>query len=139
MTPLVYTSLLLITTLCFTCGDRKTGKLNYQKVSKCYENDSLQNFLLFFASLLTALIVRNNHILAGYFFIFLKNVLNQTWQAFNTKFGPQWKDRERSHQVRQILALVCILVELILDWNCTKALELQKLSRRSNLKGSGSS
>ena len=29
-------------------------------------------------------------------------------------FGPQWKDRESSYQVRQILGLFCELVALIL-------------------------
>ena len=38
-------------------------------------------------SLLTALIVRKSPILAGIFYIFLKSVLNQTWNAFNTKTG----------------------------------------------------
>ena len=32
-------------------------------------------------SLLTALIVENGHILAGTYFIFLKNVLDQIWKA----------------------------------------------------------
>ena len=26
---------------------------------------------------------------------------------FHTKFQPQWKDRENSYQVRQVLALFC--------------------------------
>ena len=43
-------------------------------------------------SLLTTLIVENIHILAGIRIIFLKNVLDQTWKAFNTKSEPQWKD-----------------------------------------------
>ena len=64
-------------------------------------------------SLLTALIVKNSHILGRIYFIFLKNILNQTWKAFNTKFGPQWKDRKSSYQVRQVLAVFCKLVALI--------------------------
>ena len=47
-------------------------------VSKYYEHDSLQNFILLFMSLLTALIVKNSHMLAGIYYIFLKNVLDQT-------------------------------------------------------------
>ena len=47
-------------------------------------------------ALWTALVVKNNHILAGIYFIFLKNVLEQTWKAFNTKFGPPWNNRESS-------------------------------------------
>ena len=37
----------------------KKKMLNYQKVSKYYEHDCLQNFLLLFTTLLTALIVKN--------------------------------------------------------------------------------
>ena len=73
-------------------------------------------------SLLTALIVKNVHILAGIYFAFLKNVLDQTWKVFNTKLGPQWKDWESSHQVKQILALFCKLVIWILGSNCVKGL-----------------
>ena len=47
-------------------------------VSKYYEHDSLQNFILLFMSLLTALIVKTSHMLAGIYYIFLKNVLDQT-------------------------------------------------------------
>ena len=36
--------------------------------------------------LLTALIIKNSHILVGIYFIFQKNILDQTWKAFNTKF-----------------------------------------------------
>ena len=56
-------------------------------------------------SLLTTLIVKNSHIFAGIYFIFQKNVLDQTWNTFDTKIEYQWKDRETSYQVRQILAL----------------------------------
>ena len=35
--------------------------------------------------------------------------------AFDTKFGPQWKDRKSSYHVKQILSLLCKLVTLILD------------------------
>ena len=65
-------------------------------------------FFLPFMSLLTGLIVKNSHILAGIYFAFLKNVLGQTWKASNTKFGPQWKDRDSSYQVTQILVLFAI-------------------------------
>ena len=50
--------------------------LNHQKVSKYYEHDCLQNFILLFMSLVIALIVKNSHILAGIYFIF--DVLDQT-------------------------------------------------------------
>ena len=66
-------------------------------------------------SLLAVFIVKNSHILAGIYFIFLKKVLDQTWKAFNNKFGHYWKDRKSSYQVGQILALFCKLVALTLD------------------------
>ena len=91
----------------------KENLRNHQKVSNYYEHDCLQNFLLLFMSLLTALIVRNSHTLDGIYFIFLKNALDQISKAFYSKFGPQWKDRESSYQVRQILAFLCKSVALI--------------------------
>ena len=42
------------------------------KVSKYYENNCLQNFILLFMSLLAASIVENINFLAGIYFIFLK-------------------------------------------------------------------
>ena len=67
-------------------------------------------------------------------------------KAFDTKFGPQWKDWESSNQVRQILPLFCKLVALILSQKLyfksktvSKALELPKLSNKTNLKVSGAS
>ena len=86
--------------------------LNYEKVSRYYELDCLQNFNLLFISLSTASVFKNNHILSGIYYIFLKNVIDQTWKAFITIFWFQWKDRESSNQVIQILALFCKLVAL---------------------------
>ena len=56
-------------------------------------------------SLLAASIVKNINFLDETYFIFLKNVIDQTSKAFNAKFGPQWKDKKSSYQVRQIFAL----------------------------------
>ena len=39
-------------------------------------------------SLLKAPVVKNSYILAGIYFIFLKNVMNQTQKSFNNEFGP---------------------------------------------------
>ena len=50
----------------------KENLLNHQ-VSKYSEHYCLQNFLLLFMSLLTTVIVKNNHILTGIYLIFLKN------------------------------------------------------------------
>ena len=101
--------------------------VKHQKVSKHYENDCLQSFLLLFMSLLTAPIVKNSHIYTRVYFIFLKTVLKQTWTFFNTKFQPQWKDLKSSYQVRIILALFYNLIALILDENCVEGLRVTKI------------
>ena len=56
----------------------KENLVKYQKVSKYYDHDSLENFILVFMFLLTALFVKNSMILAGIYFIFLETVLDQT-------------------------------------------------------------
>ena len=68
--------LLLTIALRFACG--KKNLVKHQKVSKYYDHDCLQNFLLIFMSLLTAPVVIKNHNLAENYFIFLKNALEQT-------------------------------------------------------------
>ena len=55
----------------FTYGERKNWS-NIKKSENIMSNDCLENFLLLFISLLTAPVVKNNHILAGIYFIFLK-------------------------------------------------------------------
>ena len=55
--------------------------------------------------LLTTKFVKNSHIWASVFFIFLKNVVKQSWSLFNTKFQPQWRDRGSSYQGEQILGV----------------------------------
>ena len=66
-------------------------------------------------SLLTALIIKISHILAEIYFICIRNVLDQTWKIFNTKFVPRWKDSENSYSLRQVLALFCKLTALTLS------------------------
>ena len=56
----------------------------------------------------------NSRISAVIYIIFINKVLEQTWKTLNTKFGPQWKVRESSYQIRQILTLFCKLVALSL-------------------------
>ena len=51
---------------------KKKNLVEYQKVSKYYDHDCLQIFLLLFMSLLTVSIVQSNHILAETYFIFMK-------------------------------------------------------------------
>ena len=55
-----------------------------------------------------------SYILAGIHFIFLKNALDQTRKAFDTKCGPQGKDWESSFEARQVLVLLCKLIALML-------------------------
>ena len=64
-----------------------------------------------------------------------KSVLDQTWKALCTKFGPHWKGRESSYQVRQILALFCKLVALILGQNCVKDLSVTKIVKQIKFEG----
>ena len=107
----------------------------HQKVSKYYESDFLQIFLLLFMSLLTAPIVKSSHIWARIYFIFLKNVLKQTWKPFNTNSRPQWKDRKSIYQVRQILALFCNVIALNLSWNFAKSFTVTKIVKEIKFEG----
>ena len=50
----------------------KENLLNNQKVSEYYEHGSLQNFILFFMSLLTPSVVKSSHILDRVYFVALK-------------------------------------------------------------------
>ena len=88
-----------------------------------------------FYVLSTASVVKNSHILAGIYFIFLKNVLDQAWKVFNAKFGPQQKDRGSSYQVRQILALFYKLVAPILGFKCVKDLRFAKVIKQIKFEG----
>ena len=73
--------------------------------------------------------------MAGVYFIFLKNVLDQTQKSFDTEFGPQWKDRYSSYELRQNLALFRSLVALILNWNCVKSLIVIKITQKVTFEG----
>ena len=65
-------------------------------------------------SLSTASIVRDSHMKARIYFIFLKNVKKLTWKCFITKVGPQCKEWKSICQIKQILTLFCTLIALIL-------------------------
>ena len=120
----------------------KENLLNHQRVSKYHQHDCLKSFLSLIISLITALIVKHSHTFAGTYTFYLceKSILDQTWNILNTKFGSQWKDRERSYRERQILAYFCKLVARILVFKTVlKVLELWKLSNKLNLKRSGAS
>ena len=86
----------------------------HQQVSKYYEKDCLQNFLLLFRSLLPTKFVKNSHIWDKIYFIFRKNVLKQIRNSFNTKFQAQWKACSSSYQLKKILAVFYDLIAPIL-------------------------
>ena len=92
----------------------KDNLLSHQKLSKYYEHDCLKNFLLLLMSLLIALIVKNSHILGWNLFYLSKKRSRPNWKAFNTKFGPQWKDRERIRESTTNFSVFCKLVALTL-------------------------
>ena len=56
----------------------KKKSLKHKKVSRYYEHDCLQKYPFLFMYLLTVLILKNSHILAGIYFIFLYVVLHWT-------------------------------------------------------------
>ena len=105
----------------------KENLIKHLKVSKYYEKDCLQNFLLLFLLLLTAKLVKNGHIQARIYVIFLKNALKQTWNSFNTKFRRQWQDRESVYQVMENLSFLCNLIGLILRQDSVKDVGAKKM------------
>ena len=60
----------------------KENFLNHQKVSKYYEHDCLQNFILLSMSLLTALIVKNSHVSTEIYFIFPEKLPRPNLKGF---------------------------------------------------------
>ena len=66
-----YLSLILRT--CFSCGRKKL--LKYKNVSKYYNHEDLQTIFLLFLLLLTAPILKKNHILTVIYIIFIKTSL----------------------------------------------------------------
>ena len=105
----------------------KEDLVKHQQVLNNYENDSLQNFVLVFISLIPTKFVKNSHIWAKIYFIFLENVLKQTWNSFNTNFQDQWKSWNSSYQVNHILAPFCYLIPLILGQGSVEALGVIKI------------
>ena len=113
---------------------RKFGK-TWKKVSKYYDTDCPQNFLFLFMFLIKVKLVKNSHIYGCIFFIFLKNVLKQTQNSFNTKFQHHWKDKKSSYQEKQVLGLFCHLIALALHlcYNSVKGLRVTKKKKKSKV------
>ena len=113
----------------------KENLIKHQQVSKYYGNDSLQNFLLVFMSLIPTKFVRNSHIWTKIYFIFLGNVLKQTWNSFYTNIEDQWKSWKSSYQAKQILALFCYLIPLILSQSSMEALGVTIIVKKIKFEG----
>ena len=79
-------------------------------------------------SFLTTPFVKNGHILAGIYFIFLKKHHGPNLKSFDAKFGQQWKDWRNGYQVRHHLALFCKSVALILGWKGEKDVIVTKIA-----------
>ena len=88
---------------------RKENLLNHPKLAKYYEHDCLQNVLLLFISLSTALIVKNSHFLAVIYFLFVEKRPRLNLKSFQYQNLVLVKrsnsQREISYQVRQILVI----------------------------------
>ena len=91
-------------------------------------------------SLLTDLIVKSSHILAEIFFTFLNKSLRPNLKSFQYQIWTSVKRsrKQLSGKIR-FIAFFFRLIALISDQNCVKASQLQNLSNKSNLKGSGAS
>ena len=102
----------------------------------------LQIFLLLLMSLLEIKFVKNSHILGKIYLIFLKNVLKislvklkQTRNSFNTKFQAQWKACSSSYQLKQILAVFCDLIPLILGQSSVEVLGVTEIVKEIKFEG----
>ena len=127
---LVYTILLSNNRLSFPLWG-KENLIYDQQVWKYYENDCLQYFLLLFMSLLPTRFVKKSHIWRKIYCIFLKNVRKQTWNSFKTKFQDKCKAWKSSYQVKEILAVFCYLIPLILGQSSMESLRFTKIVKES--------
>ena len=81
-------------------------------------------------SLLTVPTVRNSHILAGIYFVFLKPHPRPKSKVLQYQIWTLKKDRKISFHVRQISALFCNLIALILVYNSVKDLRATKIVKQ---------
>ena len=108
--------------------------VNHQKMSY-YDHGCLKNFLLHFMLLLTVRIVKNSHILAGIYFLFLKERLRPNSKVLQYQIWPQWKDRKNNYHIQQILTVFLKLITLILGENCAKELGVTKIIKQIKFEG----
>ena len=85
---------------------------------------------MIFPFLVTDPNVRDSRMFAIIYFLFLKLCLGSNLKAFNTKFGPQWKDQKSSCQVKRILTPFFKLVAPSLFWNCVNWLRVTKFFKQ---------
>ena len=109
--------------------------VKHQRVSIYYENDSLQNILLHYISLLTAKFVEKCPLKARIYFTFLENILKQTLNSFNTNPQHQWKYQRPNCQVGKVFALFCNLIALTLDENDVKELRVATIAKKIKFEG----
>ena len=117
----------------------KENLVKHQKGSKYYEIDCLQNYLLLFLFSLRTKIFKKGHIYFTIYFIFLKNLLKQTWNSFNTKFQSRWKDRKSCYQARWSSEPFYNLIALYSGLNGVKGLRVTKIVKEITFEGSGAS
>ena len=108
----------------------KENLVKLQQISKYYEKDCLHIFLLLLMSWLKTKFVKKSHICGKIYFIFLKNVLKQTRNSLNSKFQAQWKAWSSSYQLKQILAVFCELIPLILGQRSVEVLGVTEIVKK---------
>ena len=113
----------------------KQNLVKHQQLSKYYEKDCLQIFLSLFRSLLATKFVKNSHIWDKIYFIFLKYVLKQTRNSFNTKFQAQWKACSSSYQLKKILAVFCDLIAPSLGQSTVECLGVNAIVKEIKFEG----
>ena len=134
MRQLVYTIVISNNRVLFHLWWKK-NLVKLQQVSKYYEKDCLQVFLLLLMPLLKTKFVKNSHILGKICLIFLKNVLKQTRNSFNTKYQAQWKACSSSYRLKQILAVFCDLIPLILGQSSVEVLGVTEIVKEIKFEG----
>ena len=117
----------------------KENLVKQRKVSRYFEHDWMENFLLSFMFLFTTNLVKSNHSLARIFFIFPKNIQNQTSNGFNTKLRRHWKDRKSIYQAREVSPFFATWLLSIYVKTVSKTVELTKLLKKLSLYQSGTS
>ena len=109
--------------------------LNHRKALKYYKHNYLQNSLLLFLSLLTALVVKNSHVLAEIYFVFLKNVqtIKLEWLSISNldlseKIGKAVIKLGKFY--RSFAKFV-----LMSSYNCAKSVKVTKIIKQIKFEG----